>query len=73
MPCLNLMALRKPCTQMWLIATHAMRGNYHAISLSNNENFSGFQVQDTHNASYFIRMLWRGVPFPSAKLVIFLR
>jgi len=26
MPRLNLMALRKPCTQMWLTAAHAMRG-----------------------------------------------
>ena len=53
MPRLDLMALRKPCTPMWLTADHAIRGSHHDISLNTGENFSGFQVQDTHNASYF--------------------
>lgn len=57
MPRLNLMALRKPCTQMWLTAAHAMQGSHHVISLSTDENFSGFQVQDKHNASYFTKCL----------------
>ena len=52
MPRLNLMALRKPCTQMWLTAAHAMRGKPSCHILSTSENFSGFQVEDTHNASY---------------------
>lgn len=42
-------------------------------SLSTVENFLRFQVQDTHNASYFSKMLWIGSANPNAKLTIIFR
>lgn len=37
-------------------------------SLSTVENFLRFQVQDTHNASYFSKMSRKGYAYPIAKL-----
>ena len=42
-------------------------------SLSTVENFLRFQVQDTHNASYFSKMSWKGGANPTAKLTIIFR
>ena len=42
------------------IVTHAYAWEPLCYLLHQIENFSGFQLQDKHNASYFSKMSWNG-------------
>lgn len=69
MPRLNLMALRKPCTQMWLTAAHAISVRTTMLILVLFVEFPTFSNHKiTHNASYFSKMSWKGDAIPTANL-----
>ena len=60
------------CTDV-TIAAHAIGVRTTMLSLYTIESFSGFQLQDKHNASYFPKCYGAVVTFPTAKIQNFMK